>query len=86
MKNIRNIFSTIITVCIVTKDVFGQTNPNYVYYNSNLDVYRKPDVHILAKAITAQNELAMTKLAYLGMLQPPGFVVFTLFKSAIFLR
>ena len=52
----------------------GQANPNYVYYNPNLDVYRKPDMHILAKAITAQNELAMAKLAHLGMLQAPRFV------------
>ena len=48
----------------------AQVNPNFVLYNPNLDVYAKPDVHILAKAIAAQNELAMTKLAHLGMLQP----------------
>ena len=64
---------------VLSTNVEGQANPNYVYYNPNLDVYRKPDMHILAKAITAQNELAMAKLAHLGMLQAPRFEIFLKF-------
>lgn len=65
----RIIFWTeVLSVAIYISLVQGQANPNYVYYNPNLDVYRKPEVHSLAKAIAAQNELAMTKLAHFGML------------------
>ena len=69
MRRNRRLWLLVVTSAIVCCDnTSGQPNPNYVFYNPNLDVYAKPDVHYLAKAITAQNELALTKLAHLGML------------------
>ena len=61
----------VVVVVIVGNNLaFAQVSPNFVFYNPNLDVYAKPDVHVLAKALAAQNELAMTKLAHMGLLQP----------------
>lgn len=76
MKKIRYILTTLITFCIITNVVIGQANPSYVYYNLSVDVYQKPDVHVLAKSLRAQNQLTMTKPVHLGILQPPGFVIF----------
>ncbi len=84
MPKFYRFLAPILTLVISAANLaHGQVNPNYVYYNPSQDVYRKPDMHHLAKAITAQNELAMAKLAHKGLLRAPRFDSIRYFQTEL---